>query len=247
MNRVIHLEPPCRRRHAAEYPGKRALDLLVVAVLAVPALVLGVLAAIAIRVESRGPVLFRQRRVGLNGETFEVLKFRTMTVRSVPHDPFPDPAHITRVGRVLRRYSLDELPQLVNVARGDMSVVGPRPTLTYQVERYDAGQRQRLRTRPGLTGLAQVSGRNTLTWPERIRWDVRYVATQSLRLDLAILLRSVLVVLHGCGTTGHSRDDRLAAAGWYLPGSGELAGAGGGLTTVHHDVRPGDPRGAVGQ
>jgi lipopolysaccharide/colanic/teichoic acid biosynthesis glycosyltransferase len=124
---------------------------------------------------------------------------------------FPDADRITSVGRVLRRLSLDELPQLVNVARGDMSIVGPRPTLAYQVERYTDEQRLRLAVRPGLTGLAQIWGRNALAWAERIEHDVEYVRTQSLLLDLRIMLGTAIVMLTGRGAEGHPEDDPLAA------------------------------------
>ena len=196
---------------SAGYPGKRALDLLVVAAAAAPAIAVGALCALAIRCTSRGPILFRQTRVGLDGADFEVLKFRTMVDGDNP--VFPDADRITRVGRLLRRSSLDELPQLWNVARGDMSIVGPRPTLRYQSERYDDRQRRRLAVRPGLTGLAQVSGRNTLTWPERIEHDLDYVDRRSLRLDLSILARTARVLVTGGGTTGHPHDDPLAGVG----------------------------------
>ena len=123
---------------------------------------------------------------------------------------FPDPARITRVGRVLRRLSLDELPQLLNVLRGDMSIVGPCPTLAYQVARYTPEQAGRLAVRPGLTGLAQVSGRNNLAWADRIALDLIYVRHQSLRQDLLLLLRSVRVVVFGGDPGGHPVDDPLA-------------------------------------
>jgi lipopolysaccharide/colanic/teichoic acid biosynthesis glycosyltransferase len=123
---------------------------------------------------------------------------------------FPDATRITGVGRVLRRFSLDELPQLVNVAKGDMSVVGPRPTLAYQVERYDEFQRRRLAVRPGLTGWAQVNGRNSLDWPTRIRLDVEYVERQSPATDLRIIARTLQTMLSGEGVEGHPTDDPLA-------------------------------------
>ena len=149
----------------------------------------------------------------MRGRRFQVLKFRTMV-----HDPggnpkFPDADLITPVGRVLRRLSLDELPQLINVLRGDMSVVGPRPTLQYQVELYDDFQRRRLEVRPGLTGLAQINGRNSLRWDDRIVWDVKYVDAASLRLDVQILLRTLRVVLMGEGVEGHPTDDAIANPG----------------------------------
>lgn len=193
----------------AHYRGKRALDLLIVAVLAIPAAALGAACALLVRVSSRGPALFRQRRAGWQGREFTLFKFRTMIHGDNPG--FPDPSRITGVGKVLRRTSLDELPQLLNVVRGDMSIVGPRPTLPYQVERYDARQRGRLAVRPGVTGLAQVSGRNAMAWAERIELDLSYVAQQSAWLDLRILGRSFTTVFRGEGVEGHPVDDPIAA------------------------------------
>ena len=190
------------------YRGKRAVDLVLVAGAAVPAAGLGALAAVAVKATSRGPVLFRQERVGQGGRPFVVLKLRTMVNDDNP--VFPDADRITRVGRLLRRTSLDELPQLWNVLRGDMSVVGPRPTLAYQVERYDDRQRRRLAVRPGLTGWAQVKGRNATRWAERIELDLEYLDRQSVRTDLGILVRSVMTVLRGGGVEGHPTDDPIA-------------------------------------
>ncbi len=153
------------------------MDLAVLALVAIPALVVGGCCAVAVALTSRGPVFFRQERIGMGGRPFMVWKFRTMAHGDNPI--FPDATRITSAGALLRRFSLDELPQLINVATGEMSIVGPRPTLAYQVERYDDHQRRRLAVRPGLTGLAQVSGRNSLPWAERIDYDVTYVETQS--------------------------------------------------------------------
>ncbi len=194
-----------------DYRGKRALDVVVMLVIAIPALVLAFASALAVRLSSKGPVLFRQPRVGLDGETFELLKFRTMRHGRSHDTPFPEQTDITRVGRILRRLALDELPQLWNVARGEMSTVGPRPTLEYQVERYTPVQRGRLAVRPGLTGLAQVKGRNDLDWPSRIEIDLEYVRRQSLGLDLSILARTVPALLFGRGASGHPRDDPIAS------------------------------------
>lgn len=191
------------------YRGKRGLDLALLAVVAVPAAAIGALCAIAVRLTSPGPIIFRQERVGMDGEIFEVRKFRTMTVGDNPI--FPDASLITSAGRWLRRTSLDELPQLINVALGEMSVVGPRPTLAYQVERYDDHQRRRLAVRPGLTGLAQVSGRNALSWGDRIEFDIAYVETQSFRTDARILLKTAKAMISGEGVEGHPTDDPLAA------------------------------------
>jgi lipopolysaccharide/colanic/teichoic acid biosynthesis glycosyltransferase len=193
------------------YRGKRALDLIVLAIVWVPAMVLGAICALAVRLTSKGPVFFYQERIGRDGVPFMVVKFRTMIVGDNPI--FPDATRITSAGRWLRRLSLDELPQLINVARGEMSIVGPRPTLAYQVERYTDHQRLRLCVAPGLTGLAQISGRNALGWNERIEYDVEYVRTQSVRTDLRILLATLRVVLTGAGAEGHPTDDPLAVGG----------------------------------
>ncbi len=192
----------------APYRGKRLLDLVVLAVVGLPALLVGAVCALAVRVTSRGPVLFRQERVGRDGELFTVLKFRTM--RDGDNPIIPDASVITPVGAVLRRLSLDELPQLVNVARGEMSIVGPRPTLAYQVERWTAEQCNRLAVPPGLTGLAQVNGRNDLSWPERIEFDLAYVGSQSLRTDLGILVRTATAMVGGEGTGATAADDPIA-------------------------------------
>jgi lipopolysaccharide/colanic/teichoic acid biosynthesis glycosyltransferase len=183
--------------------ASRALDLLVASL----ALVLGApvlaLAAILIKLESRGPIFYRQRRVGLGGEPFELWKLRTMVpgaesmgagIYVVEGDP-----RITRTGRLLRRFSLDELPNLVNVMRGEMAIVGPRPTVQEQVDRYTDRQRRRLEVKPGITGWAQVNGRTSLPWPDRIELDVWYVEHRSLALDLRILARTVRLLATGHG------------------------------------------------
>jgi len=164
--------------------------------------------ALAIKLEDRGPVLYRQERVGQDGQTFELLKLRTMVEGAETQGAGwavnrGDP-RITRVGRVLRRLSLDELPQLWNVVRGDMSLIGPRPTLAYQVERYTDRQRRRLEVKPGITGWAQIHGRAALPWEERIELDVWYVEHRSPRVDLRILLRTPLALFGGTykGETG---------------------------------------------
>lgn len=200
-----------------EYRGKRVFDLLVVAAVAAPAAVIGLACAAAVKLTSAGPVLFRQERIGVGGAPFEVLKFRTMIHIPEGNPIHPDEHRITSAGRWLRRLSLDELPQLVNVIRGEMSIVGPRPTLAYQVERYNPEQRQRLSVRPGITGLAQVRGRNSLAWAERIEIDLEYVRDQSLWLDLSILVRSLFVVFQGGGVAGHASDDPLSVVEGQRP------------------------------
>jgi lipopolysaccharide/colanic/teichoic acid biosynthesis glycosyltransferase len=194
-----------------EYRGKRALDLFLCLVSAPAWIPLGLLCSLAVRMDSKGPILFRQGRVGLNGSSFEILKFRSMVDDPAGNPLFPDRRRYTRVGRILRRLSLDEMPQVLNVLRGDMSVVGPRPTLAYQVERYDKRQIERLAVRPGMTGLAQVNGRNSISWPERIEWDLKYVERQSLWLDLRVIASTLFVVMSARGLSGHPRDDSLAA------------------------------------
>jgi len=165
-------------------------------------------AAVAIKFEDGGPVFYRQRRVGLNGEEFELLKLRTMVVgaeaRGAGFAVNERDPRITRVGRVLRRLSIDELPQLWNVARGDMSLIGPRPTLAYQVERYTPRQRRRLDVKPGITGWAQIHGRARLPWEERIELDVWYVEHRSPWVDLRILARTPRALFAGTykGETG---------------------------------------------
>ena len=192
------------------YRGKRAFDLAVLALLAIPSLVIGAACGMAIRLTSPGPVFFRQERVGMHGRIFRVWKFRTMV--DAPDNPiFPDADRITPAGGLLRRTSLDELPQLINVARGEMSIVGPRPTLGYQVARYDTRQRMRLAVRPGITGLAQVRGRNSITWAERIEHDLEYLERQSPLLDTRILVWTLWSVATQRGVGNHAMDDPLAA------------------------------------
>jgi len=186
----------------------RALDIAGASVglaLASPALAL---AALAIKLENGGPILYRQERVGRGGAPFELLKLRTMVVGAeqlgAGYAVNRGDSRITRAGRALRRLSLDELPQLWNVLRGDMSLIGPRPTLSYQVEQYSERQRRRLEVKPGLTGWAQIHGRAALPWDERIELDVWYVEHRSPLVDLKILLRTPLALLGGTykGATG---------------------------------------------
>lgn len=181
----------------------RALDLIVAAAglwLCSPILLAG---ALAIRLDSRGPIFYRHTRIGKDGVPFELWKLRTMVVGAEhqgaglyieDRDP-----RITRVGWFLRRFSLDELPNLFNVLEGDMAIVGPRPTVGVQVDRYTDHQRRRLEVRPGITGWAQVNGRASLSWPERIELDVWYVDHRSLALDLRILARTVKLLVTGQG------------------------------------------------
>jgi lipopolysaccharide/colanic/teichoic acid biosynthesis glycosyltransferase len=191
---------------------RRAVDIVVSATALAIASPVIALAALAIRVESPGPIVYRQRRSGLHGSEFDVLKLRTM-VDGAEHKGAGlainanDP-RITRVGAFLRRTSLDELPNLVNVLRGEMSLIGPRPTLPVQVAQYTERQRGRLAVKPGITGWAQVNGRASLPWPERIELDLYYIEHRSLALDLQILRRTVAMVLGGSDLY------KGAAGGW---------------------------------
>jgi lipopolysaccharide/colanic/teichoic acid biosynthesis glycosyltransferase len=170
------------------------------------------LAALAVKLGDGGPILFRQTRVGKDGMDFELLKLRTMVVgaetKGAGYAVDQGDSRITRAGRVLRKLSLDELPQLWNVIRGEMSLIGPRPTLRYQVDRYDDRQRRRLDVKPGITGWAQVHGRATLPWAERIELDVWYVEHRSPALDLKILAKTPAALLGGTyrGATGGWRE-----------------------------------------
>ena len=185
------------------YRGKRALDVVVAGGLLGLSAPLLAIATVLIRLETRGHPIYRQRRIGKDGRPFDMLKLRTMvagaeSIGSGLAVNEGDP-RITRVGAFLRRFSIDELPNLVNVLRGEMSIVGPRPTVQVQVDRYTERQRGRLCVRPGLTGWAQIHGRATLPWSERIELDLWYVEHASLRLDLRILWRTVHMVLGGHG------------------------------------------------
>ena len=180
--------------------GKRVFDLVAGAILLLVLSPLLLLAACLVKLTSRGPLLFSQRRAGLGGEPFRLHKFRTMQADRTP-DPKEvvplDHPDITPVGRVLRRLKIDEMPQLFSVLRGDMSLVGPRPTLLDQVAAYDDFRRQRLLVRPGITGLAQVNGNTAIPWDQRILFDIAYVRRCSFLLDMAILLRTCWAIPTG--------------------------------------------------
>ncbi|HET8755454.1 MAG TPA: sugar transferase [Solirubrobacteraceae bacterium] len=194
---------------------KRALDVLVGGTALVLAGPLLALAAVAIRLETHGHAVYRQRRVGRGGRPFELYKLRTM-VSGAEHmgkglavDEGDE--RITRLGTWLRRTSFDEVPNLLNVLRGDMSLIGPRPTVQVQVDRYDDRQRRRLDALPGITGWAQVNGRASLPWHERIELDLWYVEHASLRLDLRILVRTARMAVTGSGLY------RGETGGWREP------------------------------
>ena len=187
--------------------AKRLFDLalggLLLVVLAIPMLVIAVVTRFAVG----SPVLFRSQRPGLHEKIFAMYKFRTMTdSRDADGRPLPDEERLSRFGRTLRSLSLDELPELLNVVKGDMSLVGPRPLLPQYLERYTAYQARRHEVRPGITGLAQVRGRNNAEWEERLAWDVWYVDNRSMLLDLRILVATVRMVLtrEGVSAAGHA-------------------------------------------
>ena len=183
--------------------ARRVFDVVVAGSALLAASPLLLVAMLAIRLESRGSPIYRQRRVGKDGRAFDVLKLRTM-VTGAEHmgaglAVSEGDTRITRVGRLLRRTSLDEVPNLVNVLRGEMAIVGPRPTVPVQVDRYTERQRGRLAIKPGITGWAQVNGRTELPWAERIELDLWYIEHRSWRLDLRILWRTARMVLGGDG------------------------------------------------
>jgi lipopolysaccharide/colanic/teichoic acid biosynthesis glycosyltransferase len=195
---------------------QRALDVLIAGPLTLLTAPVVAVLALLIRLESPGPPIYTQTRVGRDGELFAIYKLRTM-VRGAEFIGAglaiqEGDERITRLGAFLRRYSLDELPNLWNVLRGEMSIVGPRPTLAVQVEQYTERQRGRLAVKPGITGWAQINGRASLPWPERIELDLWYVEHRSLRLDLQILGRTMRMVLGGEGIYKGER------GGWVPPG-----------------------------
>jgi lipopolysaccharide/colanic/teichoic acid biosynthesis glycosyltransferase len=191
----------------------RALDVAIAGtglVVGSPLLALG---ALAVKLEDRGPVLYKQVRVGQNGADFQLLKLRTMIVDAEKQGAGfaidKGDSRITKAGRILRRLSIDELPQLWNVVRGDMSIIGPRPTLRYQVDQYDEEQLHRLDVKPGITGWAQIHGRAQLPWAERIELDLWYVRHHDWKTDLLILLRTPFALFGGTY--------KGSAGGWRSP------------------------------
>lgn len=189
------------RAHRAGERTKRVLDVVAACALLVVLSPVIAVVAIAVRASMGSPVIFSQERVGLDGRVFVLRKFRTMRPAESSLDLESDGQRITRTGAFLRSTSLDELPTLWNVVTGDMSMVGPRPLLVHYLDRYTPRQARRHEVRPGVTGLAQVSGRNALTWHERLELDVQYVDQWSLSLDLRILARTFSVVLRRTGVT----------------------------------------------
>ena len=193
--------------HGVRLALKRSFDIVAAAGALIALLPLLLAVAALVRVKLGSPVLFSQVRPGRHGRPFTIYKFRTMTdaVDADGH-PLPDERRLTRLGQLLRTTSIDELPELVNVLRGEMSLVGPRPLIMAYLDRYTPEQARRMEVRPGITGLAQVSGRNALTWEDRFRLDVEYVDSWTLTLDLGILLRTVraVIVREGISAENHA-------------------------------------------
>ncbi|MGI6777832.1 MAG: sugar transferase [Acetivibrionales bacterium] len=185
------------------YLIKRLIDITLSLLLIAITLPLFIAIAALIKLDSKGPVFFVQERGGLKGVPFGIIKFRTMRTGAVNMDHgfeiSKDDPRITRIGRYLRSWSLDELPQVFNVLKGEMSIVGPRPALMQQIREYSIEDRKRLLMKPGITGLAQINGRNLLTWEQKIDFDIKYVENWSLLLDFKILLKTVPVVIKGEG------------------------------------------------
>ncbi|NCL73994.1 UDP-glucose:undecaprenyl-phosphate glucose-1-phosphate transferase [Rhodococcus sp. YH1] len=208
---LIHVEKPSY--HGAKRSGKRAFDLIFATIALLLLAPVFAVVAVAIKLDSKGPVFYRSERIGLDGQPFGMIKFRSMVMDAdqqvtalikqnegagllfkMREDP-----RITRVGRFIRRYSIDELPQFINVVRREMSVVGPRPPLRREVENYDGMIRRRLLVRPGVTGLWQVSGRSDLSWDESVRLDLSYVENWSMVSDILIIAKTVKAVIAGEG------------------------------------------------
>lgn len=210
------------------YRGKRTLDLVLVLVslpVWLPALLV---IALLVRVRLGSPVFFRQRRAGLHGAPFLMIKFRTMTnACAADGSLLPDAERLPPFGVMLRSTSMDELPELLNVLRGDMSIVGPRPLHDRYLPRYSREHARRHDVRPGLTGLAQVSGRNGLSWPERFDWDVAYVDSQSLLSDLRIIYRTIRVVFTRSGVAAGEEPTAPEFTGY---GSAPVKGVDDALT-----------------
>lgn len=193
---------------------KRIIDFLFSLIILLILLPLFLVVAILIKLDSKGPVIFKQSRLGKDGNVFKVWKFRTMIdnaekmgtgLTTAQNDP-----RITRVGKILRKTSIDELPQLINVLKGDMSFIGPRPAPVHHLKQYNENERQRLKVLPGITGWAQVNGRNILTWPERIEKDIWYVNNISFLLDLKIAFKTIKVVLFSEGVYSGRNDAKVA-------------------------------------
>ncbi|QMT16654.1 sugar transferase [Planococcus maritimus] len=187
-----------KKRPKRTNPAPRWFEAILAALMLIVLSPLLAAVAILIRIESTGPAMFKQQRGGLYGRHFTIYKFRTMEDgrdrKRKCLNPFDGDPSITKIGNILRKTSIDELPQLINIVKGDMSFIGPRPTVIDQTDNYNDYQKQRLVVKPGVTGLAQVSGRNSLSWDEKIDIDIDYINRKSLRLDLYILVQTVVKV-----------------------------------------------------
>ena len=199
---------------------KRLFDILLTVLGGLILLPFVLLIALAIRVSMGKPVIFRQKRPGLGGEPFDIFKFRTMrNIEDEDGHPLPDADRLTRLGRFLRSLSLDELPELWNVLRGEMSLVGPRPLLMQYLERYTPEQASRHEVLPGITGWAQINGRNALTWEDKFRYDLWYLENWSLRLDFKILMITLWKVIQreGISQEGHASAEEFMGNGEGSP------------------------------
>ena len=194
------------RGRAADDVRKRAFDVTCAILVLLVTAPLQVSAAIAVAISAGRPILFRQKRVGKDGVVFTLVKFRSMIQIDADRGMITDGQRLTHIGRLLRSTSIDELPSLVNVVRGDMSLVGPRPLLVKYLARYTPEQSRRHEVKPGITGLAQVSGRNAIDWDRKLELDVEYVDTRTFGLDLQILCRTALSVWRrdGVSRAGHA-------------------------------------------
>jgi len=202
------------KKRECKYFLKEIFDKVVALIALIILFPLFLVVAVLIKIDSKGPVFFMQERVGKNGKIFKTFKFRTMIAgadektKGIYIDK--ENPYVTRMGKFLRRSGVDELPQVTNVLKGDMSFVGPRPTLEYQIKKYNDFQKKRLLMKPGITGWALVNGRNMLTWPERIKLDVWYVEHWSFWLDIKILFKTVWVVARGEGLYAGRKTDEIA-------------------------------------
>lgn len=189
---------------------KRCIDIFLSMFILILISPLLIISALVVKLESKGTVFYLQKRIGMGGKPFTIYKFRTMVVdaekKGLGYELVKGDSRITRVGEFLRRWSIDEFPQLINVMKGEMSLVGPRPTLGYQIEQYDDFQRRRLEVKPGMTGLATVMGRNLLTWNERIEYDVWYIDNYSIILDFKIMLWTFTAIFRGTGVYAKNTD-----------------------------------------
>lgn len=187
-------------KHKFQYRIKKVLDILLASILLMLSLPLFIFIYILIKIESKGPAIFKQKRPGLNEKSFLLYKFRTMkALRDENGNLLIDEKRLTKIGKSLRKLSLDELPELWNVLKGDMSLVGPRPLLVEYLDRYTPEQARRHEVKPGITGWAQINGRNAITWEEKFKYDVWYVDNWSLWLDIKIIFITFMIVIKGEG------------------------------------------------